>query len=486
MKLVLLMDEVDELNDYDPRINQKLRSLFMKSFAENLVSVVSGVEIKKHWEREGSPWYNFFEEIEVKPFRREDAVELIERPIRGVFKLEDGVVDRILAVDRSQALPDPEAVRRAGQPAPRREPSHDHRSRSRGGRRGRGHLSPWAPFPTSSGQWVRGEKFYGRAVADRRDPRRTPELDMASGHASPRQDVALEAARVRHRELGAGNISPSSGTFKEPTSRPSSTPTFKRRCSIPKSGSPKWVRSRKSAIFGPVHLAQPATTSAAIEGPSVLALVRRSGGSPPAQPERPFPSDGSFDVHSNRMTISDPFLHRPFDSGSSPNNRKTPRLSSTALHLRCTSTRLTDEEARDLVCQRQLQSEAPRFEDEIVERIRSHCDNHPYLIQLVCKRYLETGRVCRSAIDQVAADRMVSFFFSVDFDMLPDHDRDIIHVLAEQTAASSDSIHESLSVDEDVTRESLLRLQNLGFIRRDPAAAFRAGELLLSSLAQSL
>jgi len=102
VKLVLLMDEVDELNDYDPRVNQKLRSLFMKSFAENLVSVVSGVEIKKQWEREGSPWYNFFEEIEVQPFSREDAVELIERPIRGVFKLEDGLVDRILAVTEAK------------------------------------------------------------------------------------------------------------------------------------------------------------------------------------------------------------------------------------------------------------------------------------------------------------------------------------------------------------------------------------------------
>jgi len=98
VKLVLLIDEVDELNTYDPRVNQRLRSLFMKSFADNLVSVVSGVEIKKHWERAGSPWYNFFEEIEVEPFRREDAVELIERPIRGVFTLEAGVVDRIISL----------------------------------------------------------------------------------------------------------------------------------------------------------------------------------------------------------------------------------------------------------------------------------------------------------------------------------------------------------------------------------------------------
>ena len=98
VKLVLLIDEVDELNDYDPRINQKLRSLFMKSFAENLVAVVSGVEIKKRWEREGSPWYNFFEEIEVRPFAPEEARELVERPIGNIFRLDKGVVDEIFTL----------------------------------------------------------------------------------------------------------------------------------------------------------------------------------------------------------------------------------------------------------------------------------------------------------------------------------------------------------------------------------------------------
>ncbi len=96
VKLVLLIDEVDELNDYDPRINQRLRSLFMKSFAENLVAVVSGVEIRKQWEKEGSPWYNFFEEIEVTAIDREDAEALIRQPIRGMFSIEPGVVDRII------------------------------------------------------------------------------------------------------------------------------------------------------------------------------------------------------------------------------------------------------------------------------------------------------------------------------------------------------------------------------------------------------
>ena len=96
VRLVLLIDEVDELNSYDPRVNQKLRSLFMKSFAEDLVAVVSGVSIKREWDREGSPWYNFFEEIDVGPLKLEDARRLVERPIRGVLRFDDGAVERIM------------------------------------------------------------------------------------------------------------------------------------------------------------------------------------------------------------------------------------------------------------------------------------------------------------------------------------------------------------------------------------------------------
>jgi hypothetical protein len=96
VKLVLLIDEVDELNAYDPRVNQRLRSLFMKNFAENLVAVVSGVEIRKQWDKQGSPWYNFFEEIEVTPIGREDVVDLITRPIGGVFTIDEAAIDRII------------------------------------------------------------------------------------------------------------------------------------------------------------------------------------------------------------------------------------------------------------------------------------------------------------------------------------------------------------------------------------------------------
>lgn len=96
LKLVLLIDEVDELNKYSEQVNQKLRSVFMKTFAENLVAVMSGISIKKHWQSEGSPWYNFFEEIEVPPFEREDALNLIRQPVTGIFSYDDRAVEKII------------------------------------------------------------------------------------------------------------------------------------------------------------------------------------------------------------------------------------------------------------------------------------------------------------------------------------------------------------------------------------------------------
>jgi len=66
-RLVLLVDGIDALNHYNPRTTQRVRSLFMAGLAESLVMVASAVKIDKHWEQEGSPWYNFFEEIELPP-----------------------------------------------------------------------------------------------------------------------------------------------------------------------------------------------------------------------------------------------------------------------------------------------------------------------------------------------------------------------------------------------------------------------------------
>jgi tetratricopeptide (TPR) repeat protein len=97
VRLALLIDEVDVLNEYSERINQRLRSIFMKTFSEHLVAIMSGVGIKRIWNSEGSPWYNFFDEIELSAFSREEAEALIREPVEGVFRFEPEAVEGILA-----------------------------------------------------------------------------------------------------------------------------------------------------------------------------------------------------------------------------------------------------------------------------------------------------------------------------------------------------------------------------------------------------
>ena len=100
VKLALLIDEVDALNEYSERINQRLRSIFMKTFSENLVAIMSGVGIKRTWNSEGSPWYNFFDEVELQAFSREEAEALVRTPVQGVFRFEGEAVERILELSR--------------------------------------------------------------------------------------------------------------------------------------------------------------------------------------------------------------------------------------------------------------------------------------------------------------------------------------------------------------------------------------------------
>ncbi len=96
VKLALLIDEVDVLNEFSERVNQRLRSIFMKTFSEHLVAVMSGVGIRRSWKSEGSPWYNFFDEVEITPLSREDAEALVREPVEGFFRFRPEAVQAIL------------------------------------------------------------------------------------------------------------------------------------------------------------------------------------------------------------------------------------------------------------------------------------------------------------------------------------------------------------------------------------------------------
>ena len=100
VKLALLIDEADVLNEYSERVNQRLRSIFMKTFSESLVAVMSGVGIKRAWKSEVSPWYNFFDEVELLAFSREEAEALIKTPVEGFFRYSPDAVTRILELSQ--------------------------------------------------------------------------------------------------------------------------------------------------------------------------------------------------------------------------------------------------------------------------------------------------------------------------------------------------------------------------------------------------
>jgi hypothetical protein len=86
--VVLLMDEVDVINEFSEKTNQKLRSIFMKDFASHLSCIMAGIHLKKEWESSGSPWYNFFEEIPMTQLEAESAEALIQEPLRGIFRID--------------------------------------------------------------------------------------------------------------------------------------------------------------------------------------------------------------------------------------------------------------------------------------------------------------------------------------------------------------------------------------------------------------
>jgi len=96
LRLILLMDEMDVFNAYDRLIQQRLRRIFMRDFAATMGAVIAGIRISKDWGRIESPWFNLFNEIELKPFNREQGVELLTEAVRGFYRFEPSVVEFII------------------------------------------------------------------------------------------------------------------------------------------------------------------------------------------------------------------------------------------------------------------------------------------------------------------------------------------------------------------------------------------------------
>jgi len=96
IKLLLLMDEIDVMNSYDQIVQQRLRRIFMEEYAESLGAIVAGVDIRREWTRLESPFYNLFTELELLPMDREAARQLIQEPVRGIYRYDPDAVERII------------------------------------------------------------------------------------------------------------------------------------------------------------------------------------------------------------------------------------------------------------------------------------------------------------------------------------------------------------------------------------------------------
>jgi DNA-binding winged helix-turn-helix (wHTH) protein len=108
---------------------------------------------------------------------------------------------------------------------------------------------------------------------------------------------------------------------------------------------------------------------------------------------------------------------------------------------------LRDEAARGLVVQG-----LPRTDAAAVDEILRRSGNHPTLLQMLCARTLELGDL-ESATESVAADPTVRYFFAVDFDLLSPPERDVL-------------LHLSRDEALQIRLEDLQPLERLGLVRR--------------------
>ena len=119
-------------------------------------------------------------------------------------------------------------------------------------------------------------------------------------------------------------------------------------------------------------------------------------------------------------------------------------------------TRLEDDEARRLI---RLGNIDERIGDEILRK----SNNHPYLIQLICKRLIENMSL-EQVVEEVCADEMISHFFSVDFQYLSSKEKEILlHILSREILTIGDLENHFSSSKAQLVRQ-VFELSQLGFV----------------------
>jgi AAA domain-containing protein len=114
-----------------------------------------------------------------------------------------------------------------------------------------------------------------------------------------------------------------------------------------------------------------------------------------------------------------------------------------------------------------------RFSREEIGEVMERTANHPFLLQLIASRLFES-RDLTSTLDQVAADEMVSNFFSVDFQTLDNDERVILEELARTGRRTRKELAQVVARAEDALEPLLFGLRMMGYLAAEDGA-FRVG-----------
>jgi DNA-binding winged helix-turn-helix (wHTH) protein len=140
---------------------------------------------------------------------------------------------------------------------------------------------------------------------------------------------------------------------------------------------------------------------------------------------------------------------------------------------------LTTHESRGLILQSQLpESAQPPFSEEHVEKIQDLCGGHPYLIQMLCRQLLDRHDL-DEAVEAIHHDRAVAFFFAVDFELVNESEQSILLHLAAAGPTLERELLSQLGRPVTEARTDVSHLQSLGLLHTDAGGRYCVGNEFL-------
>ena len=105
------------------------------------------------------------------------------------------------------------------------------------------------------------------------------------------------------------------------------------------------------------------------------------------------------------------------------------------------------------------------FSGDIIEEIIEKTDHHPYLIQLLCTRLIDSNDIGK-VIAEISQDDMISHFFSVDFRTLESSEKEILLCLLHNKKLTLGKLQNLCGAPSEKLIKQLYQLMQLGFIKQ--------------------